>query len=381
MEEMDDILNKNTSIKDKIKKFIKSKPFLSILIVGGFAGVATAVLLFPILAIGVIALAGAAWGIAAFYVAYQMIASVIEDVKNDMKAKKEKKILDFDELAKKAEIEIEKKKAKEAKRLKKEAREEKNAKRLHTFCHNYVLRYPIYILMLTLAIILHVPIISFMPIFGIAFHTEDAVNDYRRREKRENKETYKELGKYDEKFIEFCKNIPTRVKKYANKLLEKFNKQTRDKKFSAVLGIETAIYMCLMLATGSQIVLFSFIVAAFTTFGVDIALFVRDLSKKAKEIKKESKTNEDEDSIDAIQSELKEQVKLLSEINKVEDSPTMGSIIRSSKEIAKEKGEYVSLLDLVKKYQREQENKETKYYTPVPTINMEEGKGFSYMKK
>ena len=55
------------------------------------------------------------------------------------------------------------------------------------------------------------------------------------------------------------------------------------------------------------------------------------------------------------------------------------SITRNPNEIVKEKTEFVGLLELLEKYQALETKNEPKSYTPVPTIEIDQG--YSYLRK
>ena len=98
---------------------------------------------------------------------------------------------------------------------------------------------------------------------------------------------------------------------------------------------------------------------------------VIDLQSELKRIKEENITKE------APTNNIEQINKRLQEIN------INGSIIRDSKEIAKEKEEYLSLLKILQQYQGTENKEETFCDTPVPTIeiNDDHNKGHMYIKK
>ena len=334
MDNMDEVKN-NLSFKDKIKNVLKNKFVKYGLIVGGIAGFSALVITIPVIVAFI--LGGALFVVGVSGILVGLMTALSET--RGMKKENKKKILDFDELAKKAELKLQKEKEKQARIEKKKIRKEKRKERfeniVYAFVHNLSIRIPTYILMFSLGLILHLPFISMFTLCGMIGQAEEGSYEYRTKEEREkknNKEEYVARGKYDEKFINFCKNIPNKAKNFVNKLSKEFSKATRSQKFGMAMLAETILYSILMFATGSDIVLFSFLISIVSTFGVDFGLDIRDSVKKQNE-KLNKKLEEEKNNEQSAQKELAKQVKLINEINDVKELPTIGSIIRSSKEI------------------------------------------------
>jgi hypothetical protein len=103
-----------------------------------------------------------------------------------------------------------------------------------------------------------------------------------------------------------------------------------------------------------------------------IESFFKNLFKKKKKnnIIEEIKLVDNRETIEALNNRLKEL------------NPN-GSIVRDPMEIAREKAEYVGLLQLLEQYQAIENKEKTFNNTPVPTleINNDQEKSYSYMKK
>lgn len=209
---------------------------------------------------------------------------------------------------------------------------------IHTFCHNFSVRVSIYGLMLIICAIIKIPFGALLAVFSIIAQMEGGADSYRIKEKEKRREFYKGRGEYDQKIINHIANVLGKTKNIINKMFNIFSTKNREQKFTIAFALETIIYDILIFTVGGPTIVLLYAISAFTTFGLDFGLYCHDISKKVINNNKKSEPIHEEISNDTEQDKIEEQSKLNIEV-------------KSSSEIARIKIEYISLIDLVKKYQ------------------------------